>query len=343
MKKFVVLCAICLFLFVSCAEKQIEPISRTEFLLDTICSIKIFDKVKKDVLDSAFDEIKRLENKLSTGIDDSEISMINSNAGISKVDVSDETFEIVKNAVEYSILSGGAFDVAIGPLVKLWGIGTKDAGVPAQEEIDMVLPLLDYTDIELNESEHTVFLKKKGMALDLGGIAKGYIADKTADLLRDKGVKSAIINLGGNVYLIGSKTTGDKWRIGLQDPFDERNEYYAVYAASDETIVSSGVYERYFEFEGTHYHHILDYKTGYPVQSEVVAVSVMGERSEIADVISTIVFSLGIDKGFSFISSFPGYKILFVDKEGNVIVTKKMEGDIELSKEEFNIEIYGES
>jgi len=220
MKKIILLCFAFLFIFASCTEKQTEPISRTEFLLDTICSVKIFDRVNKDVLDSAFDEIKRLEKKLSTGIDDSEISIINSNAGFSKVVVSDETFEIVKSALEFSELSDGAFNAAIGPLVKLWGIGTIDARVPSQEEIDIVLPLLDYRDIDLNEQERSVFLKNKGMALDLGGIAKGYIADKTAKLLREKGVESAIINLGGNVYLIGTKTSGEKWKIGLQDPFD---------------------------------------------------------------------------------------------------------------------------
>lgn len=342
MKKFAILCFICLFIFVSCEQKQIEPVKKTEFLLDTICTITIFNKVKNDVLDSAFYEIKRLENLLSTRVNDSEISSVNSNAGLSRVHVSDEVFEIIKSAVEYSELSGGAFDVAIGPLVDLWGIGTKDARVPLQEEIDKVLPLLDYREIELNESEHSIYLKKPGMKLDLGGIAKGYIADKVAVLLRAKGVKRAIINLGGNVYLIGSKSDEESWKIGLQNPFDDRNEYFAVYSSNDETIVSSGAYERYFEAAGIKYHHILDRTTGYPVQSGVVAVTVIGEKSEIADVLSTIIFSFGVEKGFSFIANFPEYEILFVDKDKNVTVSKKLEGNLELSNEQFNIKVYGE-
>jgi FAD:protein FMN transferase len=335
MKRILSVLLLLFFIFTSCGVKDSDPVSDTEFLLDTVCTIKIYGQKDNSLLDIAFDEIKRLEGLLSTKIEGSEIYKINAGAGICAVSVSDETYELIKDALEYSYKTEGVFNAAVGPLVDLWGIGTENARVPSQREIDAVLPLLDYTKVVMDEDGKSVYLAKKGMSLDLGAIAKGYIADKTAKLLKNMGVKSAVINLGGNVCVIGFKPDGDKWKIGIQDPFGEQNEYFAVYQAEDETLVSSGIYERYFIKDGVRYHHIFDCKTGYPVRNDIYAVTVIGKDSETADALSTIVFSLGAEKGFVFIAGYPGYDLVFTDSDKNVTVSKDLAGKLVISDENF--------
>jgi FAD:protein FMN transferase len=340
MRKVLAILLSAVLLLSSCGVKNNGPAASTEFLLGTICSVKIYGENGDEMLDIAFDEIRRLEALLSTGIKDSEISEINAAAGVSRVVVSEEVFGLIKRALEYSILTEGVFNLAVGPLTELWGIGTDNARVPSAEEIGDTLPLLDYSKVVLDEENNSVYLGKKGMALDLGAIAKGYIADCVAGLLRQKGVKSAILNLGGNVYVIGRRPDGAKWKIGIQDPFAGRNMFFSIYQAADETIVSSGVYERYFESEGKRYHHIFDCKTGYPVETGIYSVTVIGKNSETADALSTIVFSLGIEKGSEFIRNYPGYELVFVDKDRNVTVSENMSGNLEIADEDFKLFVH---
>jgi FAD:protein FMN transferase len=337
MKRILPVLLLFFFVFASCGVKESGPLSETEFLLDTVCTIKIYGQTDSSLLDVAFDEIKRLEGLLSTKTEGSEIYRINARAGISAVSVSDETYGLIKDALEFSFRTEGVFNIAVGPLVDLWGIGTENARVPSQQEIDAVLPLLDYTKVIMDDAGKSVYLADKGMSLDLGAIAKGYIADKTAELLRSRGVRSAVLNLGGNVYVIGSKPNGDKWKIGIQDPFGERNDYFAVYQAEDETLVSSGIYERYFIKDGVRYHHIFDCKTGYPVKNDIYSATVIGKDSETADALSTIVFSLGIEKGFAFVTGYPGYDLVFVDAGKDVTVSGELDGKLVISDENFKL------
>ena len=153
----------------------------------------------------------------------------------------------MKKGIEYSKLSNGLFDISVGPIVKLWSIGLPEAKVPTQEEIHERLPLIGYNDIELNDTDRTIYLKRKGMIIDLGGIAKGYTADVISDILTEEGVNSAIINLGGNIFAHGKKPNGDEWKIGIQDPFSERGGIIGTLVTSNKSIVTSGIYERYIE------------------------------------------------------------------------------------------------
>jgi len=283
-----------------------EPVEQNDFILGTIISLKLFDYAEDAYFTDSFDALRDIERRMTindANPAESEVMQINENAGIAPVKVSDDTFEVIKNSVRYSELSDGRFDPSVGVLVKLWNIGTDYAAIPAQGEIDARLPLVDYSKIELNDAEKTVFLKEKGMLIDLGGIAKGFGADVVAGILYEHGVRSAIVNLGGNVLVMGSKPDGSPWRIGVQNPFSERGEYLGIATITDKTIVTSGVYERYFEEGGKRYHHILDTTNGYPVENGLVGVSIIADVSMDADALSTAVFSLGPDKGKALVES----------------------------------------
>lgn len=223
---------------------------------------------------------------MSVTIKDSEISQINENAGIRPVKVSADTFYVIQQAVHFSDVEKGYFDITVGPIVKLWNIGTDKARIPSPEEIKAKLPLVNYKDIILDEKNRTIMLKNKGMSIDLGGIAKGYAADKVAQVLKKEGVKHAIINLGGDVIAIGTKPAGGNWRIGIQTPFKPRGEYLGIIEVSNKAVVTSGVYERYFEKDGKLYHHILNPFTGYPADSHLYSVTIIAETSIAGDALS---------------------------------------------------------
>ncbi|MGE5627113.1 MAG: FAD:protein FMN transferase, partial [Solirubrobacterales bacterium] len=196
------------FMLTGCNSKDTEPLEETEFMLGTICTIKIYDHKSSETMTKAFDRIRDIENKMSVNKDGTEVDAIDAAAGKSYVKVSEDTLKVIKTGKEYSEKSGGKFDITIGPLVKLWGIGTDAARVPSQSEIDAKNSLINYKDILINETDKSVMLAKPGMALDLGGIAKGYSADEVARVLRENNVKHAIINLGGNVIVLNENVNG---------------------------------------------------------------------------------------------------------------------------------------
>ena len=236
-----------------------------------------------------FERLNDIENKMSVNIENSEIYNINKNAGDKPTKVSEETFALIKKAVSFGELSGGAFDISLGPVIKLWGIGTENQRIPDKSEITKALQLTGYKKIIIDNENQSIFLKDKGMGLDLGGIAKGHAADEIKRILEENDVKSAIIDLGGNIIAHGNKTDGTEWKVGIQDPYSERNHYLGVLNVSDSTIVTSGTYERFFIENNVRYHHIFDAKTGYPCDNEVMAVTIVADISEDADALSTAV------------------------------------------------------
>ncbi|WP_352418200.1 FAD:protein FMN transferase [Proteiniborus sp.] len=308
---------------------------KTGFLLGTVVQIKLLEPQPEDFFNEAFSLIQSIENKMSINIENSEVSKINKNAGKSYVKVSPETYFVIEKGKYYSSLSNGFFDISIGPLVKLWGIGSKDANVPRQSEIDKVLRKIDYNHILLNESDRSVKLAEEGMVIDLGGIAKGYAADVIADYLKSKNINNAIIDLGGNVLALGGKSQNDKWNIGIQNPFQERNKHIGILNVKDKTIVTSGVYERYFIETGKRYHHILDPFTGYPVKNSLMSVTIVADKSIDADGLSTTVFALGTEKGMELIEKLDGIDAILVDKDKNVYVTKSLKESFKITNDEF--------
>lgn len=312
------------------------PQDRSAYFLGTYVNIKLYDKATDDMFIDMFSILDNIERKMSINVSDSEVSNINKKAGVEPVKVSDETFEVIKRGQHYSNLSSGHFDITIGSLVKLWGIGSESARVPSQTEISESIDKIDYTKIVLDEENRTIELLEEGMIIDLGGIAKGYAADKLSEYLTSKGVNSAMINLGGNIFAKGSKTTGENWGIGVQNPFDTRGDYFGVLKVTNKSIVTSGVYERFLEVNGTTYHHILNPFTGYPVDNNLMGVTIVADKSMDADGLSTSLFTLGIDEGMKLIQSLDGVEAIFINDEKEVYVSEGIT-NFEIVNDDFKI------
>ena len=326
-------------IFSSCYKKDdTSKHSKTNLMLGTVCTITTYDgKNPEKAIDKAFDRIREIEDKMSINKEGTEVDEINAKAGEEFVKVSDDTFDVIKRGVFYSKASNGKFDISIGPIVKLWNIGTDYARVPSDNEIKEKLPLVDYKDIILDEDGKRVKLNKKGMVIDLGAIAKGYAADEVKKVLTDNGVKHALINLGGNVYALGSNVNGEPWKIGVQNPFDTRGAYFSSVKVKDQTVVTSGIYERYVEKDGKKYHHILDTKTGYPVENSLASVTIVADKSIDADGLSTSVFAMGLDEGKKFVENTPGVDAIFVTKNKEVYITSGLKDSFSIVDNSFKL------
>lgn len=299
-----------------------KPVTKTNFMLDTLVSIQAFGPDASDAIEKAFARIDDIEKKMTSKADFSEVISINELAGRDFYKVSPDTFFVIKKGLYFSNLSEGKFDITVGPLVKLWGIGTEHARVPSKAEISKILPLVDYRQIELDEKNNSVFLKRPGMSIELGGIAKGYAADEAVKVLRQNGVKHGTVDLGGNIIVIGTKPDGKLWKIGIQNPFFKtRGSIVATVEVADKTLVTSGPYERYIEKDGKIYHHILDTRTGFPVENELMSVTIIAESSIDADALSTTVFAMGLEEGMDFVESIENIDAIFITKDYKVYTT----------------------
>ncbi|MDR0758725.1 MAG: FAD:protein FMN transferase [Treponema sp.] len=294
------------------------PPSQAEFALGTLCTVSLYDQGKPEVYRELFSRFREIESRMSVTLPDSELNRINAHAGIEPVQVQSDVFEVLELAARYAELSDGAFDPTIGPLVSLWNISGDEPRLPSQEEIDALLPLVSWRDLELDREGRTVFLKRPGMALDLGAIAKGYAADEAAGILRKNRIKRAIIDLGGNILAYGEKQDRRPWRIGIQNPLDSRGSYIGIMEVRDHTVVTSGVYERFFEEDGVRYHHILSPADGYPARSGLLSVSVVTRRSADADALSTAVFVLGYERGKALVESSEGVGAVFIFEDKSI-------------------------
>jgi thiamine biosynthesis lipoprotein len=272
----------------------------------------------------AFQEIKRIETLMSPWLDSSDVTRINRSAGKERVKVSPETFEVIQKAQEISELSEGGFDITIGPLTELWREARKKKIPPSIEEVKEKLGLVNFKNIETDQ-EGKVFLKKKGMAIDLGGIAKGYAVDRAFELLKFLGYRNLIINAGGDLRVGGLKNN-QPWSIGIQNP-RESQKLLARISVSDMAVVTSGDYERFFNYEGKRYHHIFNPKDGFPTD-DCQSVTVLCKEGMIADALATAVFVLGPEKGYSLCRKLDGVECLIVDKEGKTIISPGLKGRI---------------
>ena len=340
------LCLSLVFMLVGCSQNtkkneetaQQEPVKHTEMLMGTVISVTLYDSTDESILDKVFEKVKNLEETFSINETGTEVDKINDNAGIEPVKVSDDTIEVVKEGIYYSDLSHGKFDITIGPLVKLWNIPDRPTeDIPTQDELNLVLPLTNYKDVVIDEANKTVFLTRPGMMLDLGGIAKGYAADVISKMLTDEGVKSAIIDLGGNIFAHGEKVSGDAWKIGIQNPFSTRGEIVGAISVKNKSIVTSGIYERYIEVDGVKYHHILNPETGYPYENDIAGITIISDKSTTGDALSTSVFALGIEEGMKFVEKLDDVDAIFVTKEKGIYVTSGIKDNFELRDENFKL------
>lgn len=339
LSKTLLLLLLCLFIFIGCSfSKSVsKPLSRTEFMLGTTVTLTLYDHQSKSLLDKAFKRIAELENILSINKTGTLIDTINDAAGKSAVQVDPDTFDIIQKGLTYSAMTDGYFDITVGPLVKLWHIGFPDARVPSQEEVQAKLPLIDYHNVILDEPNQTVFLKKPEMMLDLGGIGKGYAADQIANLLKTEGVTRAIIDLGGNLYLLGDKAEDTPWTVGVQDPFNPRGNTIGYLNAANQSVVTSGIYERFIEQDGIKYHHILNPKTGYPFNNEIAGVTIITDYSIDGDALSTAVFSKGLKEGMTFIESLDDIDAIFITTDYKVYVSKGLKNNFVLTAPDLTL------
>lgn len=313
------------------------PLRRTELLMGTSITLSLYDHQYPQILDLAFDTIKQLENELSLNKDDTLLLEVNEASGVSPIPVNEALFDIVQKGLSYSALTDGAFDMTIGPIVKLWNIGMPEARVPSQAEIDAALPKIDYTNVSLNETDSTIYLEEAGMALDLGAIAKGYTADVIADLLKAQGVEHALVDLGGNIYTVGTKLDGTPWKVGIQDPFNPRNNIIGHISVSEQSIVTSGIYERFLDTGDATYHHILNPETGYPFDNEIAGVTIISNYSIDGDALSTSVFALGLEEGIEFVTSLEGIDAIFITKDQEVYKTEGLKDNFVLTSDKFKL------
>lgn len=319
-------------LLASCAKKQAEPQSQSFFMLGTVCKVTIYDNPTEEAFSASFARLKEIEDRMSLRNQKSEVAEINRQAGKKAVVVSSETFVVIQKALEIAALSSGAFDPTVGPLVQAWDIGGDSPRKPPQEEIDSLLPLIGYDRVVLDTETLSVFLKDEGMILDLGGIAKGYAADEVARILHEHGVSHAIVNLGGNVLTLGNKTDGKPWKIGVQDPEALRGEYVMILSLVDQTLVTSGPYERFLELDGEVYHHILNTKTGYPVKSDYTSVSIVTKNSLLADALSTSLYALGYEDGMALINTLEDVEAIFMTREKKILLSEGLKrGNLKFS------------
>ncbi len=286
------------------------------------------DQAKK-AIDAAFAELDRLASLMNFYSDSSEISMINRNAGTTPVKVSKDTFQLIERAVYTSEMTEGAFDVTVGPLVKLWDI--QKQVIPDKKVIAETLKTVGYKNIVLDKVASTVFLKKKGAQIDLGGILKGYAADKAVEIIRQDGITSAIVTVGGEVRAIGKKPDGTSWVVGIQNPRQKgaADEVIATMELADKATSTSGDYNKYFEKDGVRYHHLLDPKTGYP-SKYCGSATVVADNATTSDGFSKL-YILGPEKGLE-VAKKVGFDVIFIDCKGGIVMSDGIKDKIRFVK-----------
>ena len=314
--------AICLALIIpqtSCGMKQ--PTQKTSFHLDTTCTIEIDNMSQKDaeaLIDKTFDECTKYEKLFSRTIKNTDIYRIN-HAGGKPVKVAPETIDLVTKALKVCEKTSGMFDITVGRLTALWDFSNPEPKVPSDKDIQAALPTVGYENVIVGED--TIQLKNPDTWLELGAIAKGYIADQLSAYLEKNGVTSGIVNLGGNIVTIGEmENNKGPWPIGIETPYSNRQEIIGKVMMQDQTLVTSGVYERCFTENGKTYHHVLNPKTGYPMDTDILGVSIKSKsgNSTWCDAYSTTCLMLGSKRAKDFINSIPDYEFTLITRDSKI-------------------------
>lgn len=307
----------------------VEKITKTSYYMDTICDITIYDMEDMSeenanaAIDSAFGLCADLEALISATAEESDVYKINE-AGGEAVECDTATIELLKMGMDYGDLSGGKFDITLGQVTDLWDFHGDNPAVPSKDAVEKALAAVDYQQIQI--SGNKVSMTNPDGKINLGGIGKGFIADRAAGHLESLGVTGAIVNFGGNIVAIG-ENAGDPFKIGIKDPNSESGDILGAVTVSDATVVTSGVYERCFEQDGKTYHHILDVETGYPVDSDVVSVTLVAPKgySGVCDALSTTCLIYGVEDGMKLIEGADNVEAVFVDRDGKLHKTSGMD------------------
>lgn len=319
-----------LLLFSGCAlPPKNGTASKTGFYFDTVITVTLYDSSDSSLIDGCFSIAEAYEKMLSATKEGSDVFNVNQANG-SPVTVKDETAALLEKGLAYSKLSGGAFDITVGRLSSLWNFSKNDGSLPDKSALQNAVSTVGYQNVSIAGNE--VSLTNPDAAIDLGAIAKGYIADQMKAYLNEHGVTAGTINLGGNVLCIGPKPDGSPYRIGIQKPFDERGSTAAVVEVMDGTVVSSGVYERYITVDGKRYHHLLDPSTGYPYENGLLSVTILCEASVDGDGLSTACFSMGLYDGMELIERTEGAEAVFLTEDSKLHCSSGIGDSIQIER-----------
>lgn len=304
-------------------EQKNRQAMRQIFAMDTVMSFTVYGKNCEEAADAAVAEVQRLDQMLSAGEETSEVSSLNVSGYAS---VSDETAEILQTALAIYESTGGLFDCTVYPLMQLWGFTDGNYHVPTETEIKNTLELTDASQIRLNGNAVTL---GAGQQIDLGGIAKGYTSARVMEIYREYGITSGMVSLGGNVQTLGKKPDGSSWRIGIQDPDGAKGEIIAIFETSDQAVITSGGYERYFEENGQTYIHILDPRTGYPSDSDLKSVTIVSDDGTLADGLSTALYIMGLEGAESYWREHADeFEMILISDSGVIYVTEGLSAEV---------------
>ncbi len=314
------------YVFDTSAEAAEEK-TKEIFAMDTYMNLKAYGSSAEDALNQCENEIKRLEGLFAVKDSNSDIYKINIGAG-SVVSVNGDTAEVIKKALEFSGQTDGALDITIYPVLKEWGFTTGEYQVPDEATISNLLQFVDYRNVNVNGNNVNI---PEAYAIDLGSVAKGYTSDKLCELLKNNGVSSALVNLGGNVQTVGTKPDGSKWTVGIQDPQDS-SSYLCTIKIADRAVITSGNYERYFEQDGKKYWHIIDPKTGAPAANGLISSTIIGESGVECDALSTALFVMGTDKAIEYCKNHKNIEAILVTDDMKIYVTDGLMDSITMTE-----------
>ena len=337
MRKILLMTAalVCIMLFTTaCKSIDNNEHTKTWFAMDTFIQVTAYGENAAEAVETVQDEIFRLEELWSVTDEKSELyGLDHKGSGV----VSDDTAELISFALDISEKSGGALDPTIYPVLSAWGFTTDNKRVPPSDEILRLLELVDYKAVDIFDNTVTL---RDGMMLDLGAVAKGAASDKAAEILRKNNIRSALVNLGGNIMTVGTKPDGKDWRVGVKDPVGDGD--IGILELHDCAAVTSGMYERYFIGEnGTLYGHIIDPKNGYPVNNELISATVISPEGRLCDALSTAVFVMGADRAAELWRDMGGYDMLLITKDKEVIITDGIEERFTLTNKSLTLKVLG--
>lgn len=320
-----ILAALLLFFQCGCSYfESDENLKTTVTMLDTVVTIELFEG-DRQLLNKTVDLCRKYNNLFSPDGKDSDIYNINSAQNGKPTEVNPDTAELINKSLEYSVLTNGAFDITAKNVTDLWDFRSGNAKFPADSEIKSALETVNYKNVSVNGNFVTL---SGGSKIDVGASAKGFICDKLAEFLKKNGCNNALINLGGNIYALGKNSDGDPFTVGIQKPFADTGETAAyIKNISGQSVVTCGRYMRYFKMNGTVYHHIIDLKTGYPVQNGLDSVTVISENSADADCLSTSLFLLGSDEGLKTVENIKNTEAIFISSNGEITLSSGLKSD----------------
>ncbi len=281
------------------------------------------ETIGNEYIGLAINEIKRIEDLISSWDSNSQTSLINRNAGIKPIKVDDELFQLIQRSLKISKLTNGAFDISYASMDRIWKFDGSMTTMPSEESIKKSVERVGYDNIILDETNKTVFLRQKGMKIGFGAIGKGYAADKAKDLLQSKGVDSGIINASGDLNAWGKQPDGKNWMVAIVNPLN-KEKVFSWMPVQNSSVVTSGNYEKYVKLNGELYSHIIDPRTGYPSKG-IISVSIFTKSAELADALATSVFVMGVETGLDFINQLKGVECIIVNADNKIITSNNIE------------------